>query len=228
MATLITGRRLDANGAPVDGTGFAYEGGSRLAALIAQRCSPIYSQPITGEWVFGLVMARDSGGAFERGVGIFPAGNAGPPEHIHPAYEERFDILQGEFVFRIAGKEHPARAGQQLVVPSGTPHTFRCVGSGFGAMVVETRPAARTGEVIATLFGMAHEGGLTPSGRPKLLHAMVIAGEYADDTVFTSPPPALVIPLARLIAPLARAFGRRATNAKYLEEAFWQAQVEQP
>lgn len=228
MPSLVTGRTIGPNALPVDGTGFEYNSDSRLAELLAQRISPLFSQPITGEWVFGLAMARDTGGEYERGVGIFPLGNAGPPEHIHPTYDEHFDIVQGEFIFKIAGKEQHAGAGDKLVVLKGTPHTFRCVGHEVGAVIVETRPAARTGEVIATLFGMAHEGSLTSAGQPKFLHAMVIGSEYADDTVFTSPPPAIAIPVAKLMAPFARALGYRSNDPKYLQEEFWRAHVEQP
>lgn len=85
-------------------------------------------------------------------------GNSGPAEHFHPTYDEHFDIIHGEFIFKIDGQEWKAHAGEQLVARKGTSHTFRCVGDQHGVAVVETRPAARTGEVIATLFGMAHEG----------------------------------------------------------------------
>lgn len=228
MATLTTGRRLDATGAPIDGTGFTYESDGPLATLLAQRNSVLLSQPITGEWVFSLVTPEQSNGASERGVGIFPPGNAGPPEHIHPTYDEHFEVVQGEFIFRINGQEQPVKAGDRLVVPKGTPHTFRCVGSDLGAAIVESRPAARLGTVISTLFGMAHEGRLTSAGQPRAMQAIVIAAEYADDTVFTSPPPSVVLPLARLMAPLARRAGYRATDEKYLANSFWQAHVEQP
>ncbi len=228
MPTLITGRVLDREGHPIDGTGFTYESDGRLAALLGQRVSPLVSQPVTGEWVFGLVAAQSTGGAYERGVGVFRPGNAGPPEHIHPSYDEHFDIVEGEFIFRIGGQERPGRAGQQLVVAKGTPHTFRCVGAKPGVAIAETRPAARTGEVIATLFGMAHEGALTPQGQPRFLQAMVIGSEYADDTVFTSPPPSIAIPIARLLAPVGRWLGYRSTYPRYLEEAYWASRVEQP
>lgn len=90
------------------------------------------------------------------------------------------------------------------------------------------QPIDGTGEVIHTLFGMAHEGLLTPRGQPKLLHAMVVASEYADDTVFTTPLPSIALPIARMLAPLARALGYRAVAPKYFEESFWRAHVEQP
>ena len=228
MPTLTTGRTIDQNGHPIDGTGFTYESEDPLAELLKQRISPLFSQPATGEWVFGLVSSAQSGGEFERGVGIFSAGNAGPPEHFHPSYDEHFELLRGEFIFKINGSERSAQAGEKLTIPKGTPHTFRCVGAVPGVAVVETRPAARTGEVVSTLFGMAHEGKLTPQGQPQLMQAMVIGSEYADDTVFTNPPPAIAIPIAKMLGPIGRLLGYRATYPKYSEESFWHTRVEQP
>jgi quercetin dioxygenase-like cupin family protein len=228
MSIITTGRKIDENGHPIDGTGFDYDSDERLAELLSQRELPLFSQPLTGEWVFGLITSEETGGEFERGVGVFKPGNAGPPEHFHPTYDEHFDILLGEFTFEINGKARSVYAGEQFVVQKGTPHTFRCVGDRYGAVVVETRPAARTGYVIATLFGMAHEGALTAQGQPKFFHAMVIASEYADDTVFTNPPPSIAIPIAKTLAPIGRLMGHRPTYAKYADEKFWSARVEQP
>lgn len=224
----LTAGRIIKHGQPIDGTGFEYESDDRLAELITQRKSPLLSQPITGEWVFGLVLSAETGGEYERGVGIFSPGNAGPPEHFHPQYNEHFDVLNGEFLFKIDGKEQKARAGEQIVVRKGTPHTFRCVGSQYGAAIVETRPAARIGEVLSTLFGLAHEGALSPQGQPKFLQAMVIGSEYADDTVFTNPPPNIALPIAKALAPIGRLMGYRPIYPRFLEESYWNAHVEQP
>lgn len=228
MATITTGRRLNDDGQPIDGTGFTFESDDRIAALLKQGQSPLVSQPITGEWILGLVTSSDTNGEYERGVGIFPSGNSGPPEHIHPTYDEHFEVVTGSFVFKIDGQERTISAGEKLVVPKGTAHTFRCIGDDYGAVIVETRPAARTGEVIFTLFAMAHEGKLTPSGQPQFLHAMVIGSEYADDTVFTSPPPAVALTIARVLAPIARLLGYRATYPEYAQESYWRKRVEQP
>ncbi|MBU6335289.1 MAG: cupin domain-containing protein [Chloroflexi bacterium] len=228
MALITTGRRLDGHGQPIDGTGFSYDSDGPIAALLAQRTTFLCSQPITGEWIFGLSDGAAGDGVQARGVGIFPPGNVGPPAHRHPAYDESFEIVQGRFVFVIAGVEREARAGDALVVTRGTAHTFRCCGDELGAVIGETRPAARIGAVITTLFGMAHDGLLTSRGQPRLLQALVIGDEYADDTVMCRPPPAITLPLARALAPLARRLGRRATHARYLEVGFWEARVEQP
>jgi hypothetical protein len=81
MASIVTGRKLDQQGKSIDGTGFEYDSGSRLEALLKQKNSPLCSEPVTSEWVFGLVSTAETKGEYERGVGIFSEGNAGPP-HI--------------------------------------------------------------------------------------------------------------------------------------------------
>jgi quercetin dioxygenase-like cupin family protein len=228
MARMTTGSTLDKQGQPIAGTGFEFESDSRIAELLRQRISPLISQPITGEWVFSLAAASSTGGQSERGVGIFSPGNSGPPEHFHPGYDEHFEVVTGSFIFRIDGQERSVSAGEKVIVPRGVPHTFRCIGDQYGAAIAETRPAARIGEVISTLFAMAHEGKLTPDGKPKLMQAMVIGSEYADDTVFTSPPPAIALFVARLLAPIGRLLGYRPTYPQYREQSYWFARVQQP
>jgi hypothetical protein len=57
---------------------------------------------------------------------------------------------------------------------------------------------------------------------------MVIGSEYADDTVMASPPPSIAVPVAKLLAPIGRRLGIRASYDQYLDDAFWAAHVEQP
>jgi hypothetical protein len=56
---------------------------------------------------------------------------------------------------------------------------------------------------------------------------MVMADELGDDTVFTSPPPVLQSVMATIFAPIGRVLGYRSQYPEYLNEAFWDAHVEQ-
>jgi mannose-6-phosphate isomerase-like protein (cupin superfamily) len=47
---------------------------------------------------------------------------AGPPEHIHENFDEYFVVEQGTASILINGKKHLLKAGEQLVIPKGTPH----------------------------------------------------------------------------------------------------------
>jgi len=228
MARLTIGEKLDENGTPILGTGFEYEGDGPVSELLAQRIGPILSQPTTGEWGFALVDGTENNNQFARGLAIFSPGNLGPAEHFHPTYDEKFEVISGEFVFSVNGQDINAGPGDKLTVEKGVRHSWRCVGDDYGFVTVEAWPPARLGEVIGTLFGMAHEGKLTSKGQPKFLHAMVIGREYSDDTIFTSPPPFISSFLTMLLAPLARLLGYKATEPRYLEESFWEKHVNQP
>lgn len=56
----------------------------------------------------------------------------------------------------------------------------------------------------------------------------MIGSEYPDDTVFTNPPPSIAMPMAKTLGPLGRLLGYRSSYARYQEESFWMARVEQP
>lgn len=228
MSSVTTGRRLDAQGNPVAGTGFEIESDGSIAERLRNRDGPLISNPVTGEWVTTLESREQTGGEYESGLGIFPPGNDGPPEHYHVGYAETFEIVAGTFEFEMAGETHIASDGDELTVDPEIAHTFRNVGDELGATVTTTRPAAKTGEIIATLYGLAHDGELDSDGQPSPPQGLVMASETADDTVFTSPPPAVALPLAKALAPVARRFGYRATRDRYLSDEFWERHVEQP
>ncbi|WP_424018688.1 cupin domain-containing protein [Halorientalis pallida] len=227
-STVTVGRTIDESGDPIPDTGIDIDPDGPIADRLADRTGPLISNPITGEWVTELVPAAATDGESATGIGIFAAGNDGPPEHYHVGYEESFEVLRGEFRFEVDGDVRHATAGDELTVPEEVPHTFRNVGDGIGVTVTTTRPAGQTQDVITTLYGLAHEGKLDEDAQPGLLQGLAMTAATSDDTVFTSPPPAVTIPVATVLGPVANALGYRATYPKYQSESFWERHVEQP
>jgi len=226
--SLTTGRTLDAPGEPQPGTGFEIDPDGEIAARLRERSAPLLSNPVTGEWTTVLEPPAATDGESATGLGVFAAGNDGPPAHYHVGYEETFAVLRGEFVVEIEGDARHLSAGEELTVQPGTEHTFRNVGDEVGATVTTTRPPARTLDVIETLYGLAHDGELSEEGDPGFFQGMAMAAEFSDDTVFTSPPPAVTRSLAALVAPIAHRLGYRATYPRYADPGFWERRVEQP
>ncbi|HET9556777.1 MAG TPA: hypothetical protein VFS70_06540, partial [Actinomycetota bacterium] len=62
----------------------------------------------------------------------------------------------------------------------------------------------------------AQEGRTDARGRPRPLHAAVLAQEFADTMRFTSPPQLVQRALSGLLAPVARATGHRALDPAHL------------
>lgn len=226
MDAQTVGRRLDDDGDPVPGTGFEVDPGGRLAEELSKRSGPLLSNPVTGEWVASLVPAEETGGEYASGIIVLT--DRGPPAHYHVGYEERFEVLRGELVVEGESDDHRVPEGETHAVPPETVHAPRYLGDDLTAARVTLRPAGRTLEVVKTLYGLAHEGKVNEDGQPKFLQGMVSAADLADDTVFTSPPPAIVGPLATVVAPVARAVGYRPTYSRYDTREFWERRVEQP
>ena len=228
MNRIVFGRTL-VDGTPDDsGPKIELDVASPTLAKLREATGPLRSNPVTGEWGAALVSADETDGEYSISLGIFPAGASGPDEHVHPNCAERFAVVEGEIVFTVDGEDRTLSAGNGVTVRPGTPHTFRNGSDSLASFTVEIRPSDRTSGVITTLFGLAHEGKVQDTGQPKFLRGMVLADATADDTYFTSPPRPVMKVLTTIFAPIGRALGYRAMEAKYAVESFWYEHVEQP
>ena len=127
------------------------------------------------------------------------------PEHYHPRLEERFEVLEGDFVFKVAGRERAAGPGERLVVNPGVRHSFRNAGDGVGRLVAELEPAMTMRGFFEDSAAMARAGKYTarglPTGPGAFLDTADFVERYRDVTVMTFPP----LPVQRvLFPPLAR------------------------
>lgn len=82
-----------------------------------------------------------------------------PPLHLHRDEAETFHVLEGEFRFRLDGRDSLARAGDTVHLPAGVAHGFRVLSpgggcfltisrGGFEAMVVEVATPAPAGTAM--------------------------------------------------------------------------------
>jgi mannose-6-phosphate isomerase-like protein (cupin superfamily) len=180
------------------------------------------TNPVTGERIEPLVTAEDTDGEYSRARITVASGGEGPPEHVHPSYDETFEVEEGTLVVHADGDRRVLNEGDSTTVGRGTPHMFRNPHEDRETVVVgEARPAGRTAEIIMTLCGLAHEGELGEDGDPSLLQAAVMGEEFSDDTRFTSPPRPVQDAFHTLIAPVGRALGYRATYDRFLDEEYW-------
>lgn len=224
--TVTFGRTL-VDGEPID-DGLVFSTDSPTVELLETATTPMFSNPLLGEYAAGLVTPDETDGEYTRGLGIFPPGADGPAEHYHPSYDETFEVVEGEFSIEVDGESQLVSAGESVTVEAGIPHTFSNESDTYASCIIEARPAARLSEVVHLLFGLAHDGKLAESGQPSFFQAMVMAEEFSDDTVFTSPPPAVLKVLATIFAPIGRLMGYQAEYQKYNDDDFWKTHVEQP
>jgi quercetin dioxygenase-like cupin family protein len=140
----------------------------------------------------------------------------GVPPHVHPAMEERFEVLTGRPEFLSGRKWQAAGPGETVVAPPGTRHAYRNKGDEVAHVICHARPPSTLQEFLEDAAALGREGRLTRNALPKsfdaLLQAAVVAHHYRDMVVlgFPLPPP----PIQRLvIPPLARLGERRGYRA---------------
>lgn len=131
------------------------------------------------------------------------------PEHLHPTIEERFEVIEGSFQFRVAGEELRAGPGDEPVVPAGTRHGFENIGASEGHLRTEIDPGLTMQGLFEDSAALGRAGRYALIGRravPRGLRGILAMSEFAvryrDVTVLISPPRILqrtvMVPLARL------------------------------
>ena len=61
--------------------------------------------------------------------------------HAHEGMDKVYQVLEGEGLFLLEGREEPMAAGTLLVAPSGVPHGIRNTGSGRLLVLAVLAPA---------------------------------------------------------------------------------------
>ena len=97
-----------------------------------------------------LVREPEAGYCLVEGLA---APGAGPPPNRHPADDESFYVIDGEFEFLIGDQKIIARAGDFVRVPKGEVHAFKNVGQAPARFLIMNAP----GEVHRGFFSEAGE-----------------------------------------------------------------------
>jgi mannose-6-phosphate isomerase-like protein (cupin superfamily) len=145
---------------------------------------------------------------------VDPGGGVTP--HIHPAMEERFDVLDGRPQFLAGRSWKETEPGDTVRVPPGTRHAFRNRGGEVAHFVCHATPPSTLQGFLEDAAALSRAGGISRRALPRsldgLLQAAVLVHHYRDMVTLLAPlpPPALQ---RVVIPPLARAGERRGFRA---------------
>src|SRR5205085_11951907 len=112
--------------------------------------------------------------------------DGGTLTHVHANGEERFSVERGTVAFRVGRRRVIARPGDELVVPRGTKHAFKNVGSDEAVFRAELAPEAtgRGEEFFREAAAAAERGMYTkrglPTGPRAALHMLEVLDRYQD------------------------------------------------
>jgi quercetin dioxygenase-like cupin family protein len=141
----------------------------------------VIENPVSGERItFRRTAADTDGELLEFDVALAPDGHV-PGMHVHPAQEERFEVLSGSVRFQKGLRRVTAEAGDVVVVERGKAHKFENVGDEGAVMRVEVRPALEMERLFETAVSLAEEGRVTSKGMPKPLDLALFVREFKDE-----------------------------------------------
>jgi mannose-6-phosphate isomerase-like protein (cupin superfamily) len=120
--------------------------------------------PLAGERVVFRIHAADSGGEVVRFDLVLTRVGGSPPPHVHLHQSEEFAVRSGAIRVMIGDQERLLGAGEQALVPAGTPHRWWNAGPGDALVSVELRPALHFEELLEEAFRLADEGKFGEEG----------------------------------------------------------------
>jgi mannose-6-phosphate isomerase-like protein (cupin superfamily) len=102
----------------------------------------------------------------------YDGGGVAPPAHLHPAQDERFEVLSGAMRARVDGVEHELVAGTVLEISRGSAHQMWNAGDRPAVVDWRTSPPGRTLDWFRRLSALL-SGDSTEDGAALL-------AEYSD------------------------------------------------
>jgi quercetin dioxygenase-like cupin family protein len=165
----------------------------------------VLENPITGERIIFRQTAQETGGKKLVIDHFLRPHTSTFPEHVQLNQEERFEILSGLAAYSLNRAHITARAGEVIIVPSGTPHgnpwnesdqemSFRH----------ETSPDYGSEVFFESIFSLAQDGKTNRNGEVNALQIIVIGGGLKSQTYLTAIP--LIV--QKVIIPILAAIGR--------------------
>jgi mannose-6-phosphate isomerase-like protein (cupin superfamily) len=131
------------------------------------------------------------------------------PEHYHPSLEERWETLEGSARVKLDGTWRDlVPADGPILVARNVRHELKNESGRLARMRTRVTPAGRLEEFLTESARAAREGLYNARNLPTGVRGATWIAEFAlrfrDETVMTSPPPAL----QRLVLPLLARFAR--------------------
>lgn len=144
--------------------------------------------PDTGERVVFRKTSAETGGAAVVVETLLRPYAAGTRAHLHPAQEERFEVLKGSVGFLVGRRQIVAGPGHRVTVRAGLVHRVWNAGDEEAQVLSEIRPALQFEELVVALPTLS-------SGLVNLLRRPVVARSYRDTIRFSSSPRRVSRPL---------------------------------
>jgi len=134
----------------------------------------------------------------EAGTVLLMPHKDGPPIHYHPKQEERFFIVSGQLDVYKNNKWITLKAGDSIVIPKQTPHTYRNTSGEVVLFDFCITPKVRFTEMIESMDALVQEGKIKGQDFKSLMYLSRVMAAYPDVTQSVNPPQFVVRAMAAL------------------------------
>ncbi len=137
-------------------------------------------------------------------VEIAPGGGNVP--HYHDAFDERFEVLEGELEVLVGSQTHTLRPGDTKTAFANTLHNFKNPTGKTTRFLIEIQPGS-TGfeQTLQILYGLATDGQANKQGLPTNIYHLAVLLVLGDSRLGGGA--SLLMPVFRLLAARARTKG---------------------
>jgi quercetin dioxygenase-like cupin family protein len=181
------------------------------------RYGDLYVNDVTGERAVVLRGDEDAPGEPMLVHLHVRPGGAVAGEHLHPAMQERFQVLAGTLDTKVDGDRRTLHAGEALTVPAGVWHDWWNASDAPVDVLLElTPPSPRFELAIATGFGLSNAGRTNAKGLPSLLQLALMGAEFSDVLVRRRPPAFVQAIAFGVLGFIARRRGLKAIYPEYI------------
>jgi quercetin dioxygenase-like cupin family protein len=153
----------------------------------------------------------DGGEVLHVEMWVDPGGGVTP--HIHPAMEERFEVLEGRAELLAGKRWRQAAPGDVVTVPPGVRHAYRNRGDAVAHLRCEARPPSTLQAFLEEVAALNRSGAFTRHGLPRsagaLLEAAALVQRHQAMVVLLFPPLPPPAVQRLVLPPLARLAERR-------------------
>jgi quercetin dioxygenase-like cupin family protein len=140
-------------------------------------------------WEITRSTGESSGEVFESTNWLDPR-MPGPPTHVHPNWEESFEVIEGSLDVCKDGKWTTLAPGGTATVPPGVPHTLRNATDEQVKAITRIRPAGDSEAFFRHMHRLIHEDKikrLPPKEPRSAIYAAMLFERYPEEIRVTGP-----------------------------------------
>lgn len=134
----------------------------------------------------------------EAGTVLLMPHKDGPPIHYHPLQDEQFFIVQGELQVYKKNEWITLKAGDSIIIPKKTPHSYRNVSNEIVLFDFCITPRVRFTQMIKSMDELVQRGKIKGQDFKSIVYLSKVMAAYPDVTQSVKPPQFVIKAMAAL------------------------------